>query len=43
MSVVFMNLKKNAVIFTVLRKDHVWWEKFKTDDSLYIEVRKDIQ
>lgn len=41
MSVTFKNLKKGAVIFSELRKGPVWWEKFKADDSLYIEVRKD--
>lgn len=41
MSVTFKNLKRDAVIFSELRKGPVWWEKFKADDSLYIEVRKD--
>lgn len=41
MSVTFKNLKKDAVIFSELRKGLAWWEKFKADDSLYIEVRKD--
>lgn len=41
MSVTFKNLKKDAVIFSELRKGPAWWEKFKADDSLYIEVRKD--
>ena len=41
MSVTFKNLNKDAVIFSELRKGPAWWEKFKADDSLYIEVRKD--
>ena len=43
MAVTFDTLKKDATIFAELRKNPEWWQHFKEDTSLYIEIRKDNQ
>lgn len=43
MAITFDILKPNAKIFQELKKNLSWWERFKNDSSLYIEIRKDNQ
>ena len=43
MAVTFNTLSKDATIFSELNKKHGWWDTFKKDNSLYIEIRKDNQ
>ena len=43
MAVSFNTLNEEATIFNELNKNPLWWEKFKKDRSLYIEIRKDNQ
>ena len=43
MAVTFNTLSKDATIFKELKKNPVWWQRFKSDDSFYIEIRKDNQ
>ena len=43
MAVTFNTLNEGATIFNELCKNQVWWKRFKKDDSLYIEIRKDNQ
>lgn len=43
MAVTFNTLTKDAVIFKELSKGPSWWQHFKSDPSLYIEIRKDNQ
>ena len=43
MAVTFDTLKPDARIFLELNNNPHWWNRFKEDSSLYIEVRKDNQ
>ena len=43
MAVTFDTLKTDATIFAELRKNPEWWQHFKEEPSLYIEIRKDNQ
>ena len=43
MPVTFDTLKTDARIFQELNNNPHWWNRFKEDSSLYIEVRKDNQ
>lgn len=43
MAITFDTLKSDAKIFMELMKKPSWWERFKNDSSLYIEIRKDNQ
>lgn len=43
MAVTFDTLSETATIFTELQKDPMWWKQFKSNQSLYIEIRKDNQ
>lgn len=43
MPVTFDTLNADAAIFSELKKNPLWWKRFKDDRSLYIEVRKDNQ
>ena len=43
MQVTFDTLKIEANIFSELKKNPEWFEHFKNDNSLYIEIRKDNQ
>ena len=43
MPVTFDTLKPDARIFLELNNNPHWWNRFKEDSSLYIEVRKDNQ
>lgn len=43
MAVTFKTLNKDASIFKVLSKTQSWWQLFKSNPKLYIEVRKDNQ
>ena len=43
MPITFGTLKHNARIFLELNNNPHWWNRFKEDSSLYIEVRKDNQ
>ena len=42
--VTFKTLKPSSEIFEVLKNNHfAWWERFKSDPSFYIEIRKNNQ
>ena len=43
MPIIFETLKTEARIFHELNNNPHWWNRFKEDTSLYIEVRKDNQ
>lgn len=43
MNEMFNKLNKNATIFKELSKTPSWWQTFKSNPDLYIEVRKDNQ
>jgi len=43
MAITFNTLNQDAPIFKELAKAPSWWERFKNDPSLYIEIRKDNQ
>ena len=43
MAVTFNTLRKDATIFEELKKNPAWWQRFKSDDSFFIEIRKDNQ
>ena len=43
MPIIFETLKTEARIFHELNNNPHWWNRFKEDSSLYIEVRKDNQ
>lgn len=43
MPIIFETLKTEAKIFLELNNNPHWWNRFKEDSSLYIEVRKDNQ
>ena len=43
MATIFSTLKKDAIIFDELSKNPSWWQLFKSDPNLYIEVRKNNQ
>lgn len=43
MSITFSTLNKDAAIFKELVKGCGWWERFKNEKNLYIEIRKDNQ
>lgn len=42
--VTFETLNPSSKIFEILKNNHyTWWERFKSDSSFYIEIRKDNQ